>query len=144
MAEQIFAIVMVILLLNIPIFIFWRKTKDSKDHAVIITHRIISTLENLALVTIISLALWKQNHYLVLLVPCIALIIYPFWWGINAELSDEERALFVAERGLRILRLSTKTKSMLVQFFTFPPYYLVAAWKMTTLKANKDKESQNE
>ena len=144
MAEQIFAIVMVILLLNIPIFIFWRKTKDSKDHAVIIAHRIISTLENLALVTIISLALWKQNHYLVLLVPCIALIIYPFWWGINAELTDEERAFLVAERGLRTFRLSTKAKSILVQFITFPPYYLIATWKMTTLKANKDKESQNE
>ena len=142
MAEQIFAIVMVILLLNIPIFIFWRKTKDSKDHAVIITHRIISTLENLVLVTIISLALWKQNHYLVLLVPCIALIIYPIWWGINAELTDEERAFLVAERGFRIL--NTKAKSILVQFITFPPYYLIAAWKMTTLKANKDKDSQNE
>ena len=78
MAEQIFATVMIITLLNIPIFIFWRKAKDSKDHAIIIAHRIISTLENLVLVTIISLALWKQNHYLVLLVPCIALIIYRF------------------------------------------------------------------
>jgi len=142
MAEQIFAIVMVILLLNIPIFIFWRKTKDSKDHAVIIAHRIISTLENLALVTIIPLALWKQNHYLVLLVPCLALIIYPLWWGINAELTDEEQAFLVAERGFRIL--NTKAKSILVQFITFPPYYLIAAWKMTTLKANKDKDSQNE
>ena len=144
MAKQIATTVMIILLLNIPIFIFWRKTKDSKDHAVIIAHRIISTLENLALVTIISLALWKENHYLVLLVPCIALIIYPFWWGINAELTDEERAFLVAERGLRTFRLSTKAKSILVQFITFPPYYLIAAWKMTTLKANKDKESQNE
>ncbi|MBR0124243.1 MAG: hypothetical protein IJM03_02760 [Treponema sp.] len=142
MAEQIFAIVMVILLLNIPIFIFWRKTKDSKDHAVIIAHRIISTLENLVLVTIISLALWKENHYLVLLVPCIALIIYPFWWGINAELTNEERAFLVTEWGFHIL--NTKAKSILVQFITFPPYYLIAAWKMTTLKANKDKESQNE
>ena len=142
MAEQIFAIVMVILLLNIPIFIFWRKTKDSKDHAVIIAHRIISTLENLVLVTIISLALWKENHYLVLLVPCLALIIYPLWWGINAELTDEERAFLVTERGFRIL--NTKAKSILVQFITFPPYYLIAAWKMTTLKANKDKERQNE
>ncbi|MBR4246203.1 MAG: hypothetical protein IKQ13_04305 [Treponema sp.] len=142
MAEQIFAIVMVILLLNIPIFIFWRKTKDSKDHAVIIALRIISTLENLVLVTIISLALWKENHYLVLLVPCLALIIYPLWWGINAELTDEERAFLVTERGFRIL--NTKAKSILVQFITFPPYYLIAAWKMTTLKANKDKERQNE
>ena len=142
MAEQIFAIVMVILLLNIPIFIFWRKTKDSKDHAVIIAHRIISTLENLVLITSISLALWKANHYLVLLVPCLALIIYPLWWGINAELTDEERSFFVRERGFHIL--STKAKSMLVQFITFPPYYLIAAWKMRTIKASKDKESQNE
>ena len=136
MAEQIFAIVMVILLLNIPIFIFWRKTKDSKDHAVIVAHRIISTLENLALVTIISLALWKQNHYLVLLVPCLALIIYPFWWGINAELTNEERSFFVRERGFHIL--STKAKSMLVQFITFPPYYLIAAWKMRIIKTNSE------
>ncbi|MBQ1727164.1 MAG: hypothetical protein II039_07255, partial [Treponema sp.] len=78
----------------------------------------------------------------VLLVPCLALIIYPFWWGINAELTDEERSFFVRERGFHIL--NTKAKSILVQFITFPPYYLIAAWKMTTLKANKDKESQNE
>ncbi|MBP5747967.1 MAG: hypothetical protein J6W63_06340, partial [Treponema sp.] len=109
-----------------------------------IAHRIISTLENLVLITTISLALWKANHYLVLLVPCLALIIYPLWWGINAELTDGERTFLVAERGLRTFRLSTKAKSILVQFITFPPYYLIAAWKMTTLKANKDKESQNE
>ncbi len=136
MAEQIATTVMIILLLNIPIFIFWRKTKDSKDHAVIIAHRIISTLENLALVTIISLALWKENHYLVLLGPCLALIIYPLWWGINAELTDEERSFFVRERGFHIL--STKAKSMLVQFITFPPYYLIAAWKMRIIKTNSE------
>ena len=136
MAKQIATTVMIILLLNIPIFIFWRKTKDSKDHAVIIAHRIISTVENLVLITSISLAIWKQNHYLVLLVPCIALIIYPLWWGINAELTDEERSFFVRERGFHIL--STKAKSMLVQFITFPPYYLIAAWKMRIIKTNSE------
>ncbi|MBR4386219.1 MAG: hypothetical protein IKP51_06835 [Treponema sp.] len=136
MAKQIATTVMIILLLNIPIFIFWRKTKDSKDHAVIIAHRIISTLENLVLITSILLAIWKENHYLVLLVPCIALIIYPLWWGINAELTDEERSFFVRERGFHIL--STKAKSMLVQFITFPPYYLIAAWKMRIIKTNSE------
>ena len=136
MAKQIATTVMIILLLNIPIFIFWRKTKDSKDHAVIIAHRIISTLENLVLITSISLAIWKENHYLVLLVPCIALIIYPLWWGINAELTDEKRSFFVRERGFHIL--STKAKSMLVQFITFPPYYLIAAWKMRIIKTNSE------
>lgn len=116
-----------IFVLNIPIFIFWNKTKDKVSKPLSVVHKIIATLDNAALISLLAVGLWKENHYFIILVPCVLLILYPISWGLNTELSDEDRAALLIEkpRGL----LTTKGKSTVVHFFYFIPYYLIAAWK---------------
>ncbi len=112
-----------IFVLNIPIFIFWNKTKDKVSKPLSVVHKIIATLDNAALISLLAVGFWKENHYFIILVPCVLLILYPISWGLNTELSDEDRAALLS--GL----LTTKGKSTVVHFFYFIPYYLIAAWK---------------
>lgn len=70
-----------IFVLNIPIFVFWSKTKDEVSNFLSVVHKIIATLDNAALISLLAFGLWKENHYLVILIPCVMLILYPLWWG---------------------------------------------------------------
>lgn len=109
-------------------FAFWNRTKESLSRLCILAHRTLSIVLNLSFIAAAVLGLWGINHYLVILVPCVMLILYPLWWGLNTELTEEEQASLVVTRGF-LFRPSEKFRALFLRLFTFVPYYLIAAWK---------------
>lgn len=71
------------------------------------------------------------NPYIVILLPCILLIVYPISWGFNRELSDEDVASMVYLRSPVPIKSedSMKIKLAFAHFITFPFYYLLDSWQ---------------
>ena len=88
--ETFFVIVFSYVLINIVLFISYKYTRKNKK-----THRVISVIDNLLFVVLLGYGFYQWNPWLIILVPCVLLVIYPIAWGMNEELTDDEVASIV-------------------------------------------------
>ena len=94
-------------------------------------HKIASAVDNLLFIALLSYGLFTANKFLVLIVPCILLIVYPIAYGINTELSEDEKMHLVTFK--TFIPLPCKIRKRLALAFlniaTFPFFYLIKSWK---------------
>lgn len=103
---------------NIPLVFIFRKTTS-----MLVMHRIISTVDILLFTTIVSVSFYKIEPFFVIFSPIILLIACPISYGINAELSKEEKVVLVTGG------LPSSIKIVFIEIVTFPFYYFVKSWK---------------
>lgn len=124
--ETFFVIVFSYVLINIVLFISHKYTRKYKK-----THRVISVIDNLLFVVLLEYGFYQWNPWLIILVPCVLLVIYPIAWGMNEELTDDEVASIVISTSSFLVNeaLRRKLKLYFAYVATFPFYYLLHSWK---------------
>lgn len=91
MTDKIFfCIVLSYIIMNFILFKSHKYTQKYKK-----THRVISVIDNLLFVVLLGYGFYQWNPWLIILVPCVLLVIYPIAWGMNEELTDDEVASIV-------------------------------------------------
>jgi len=103
---------------NIPLLFIFRKTTS-----MLVMHRIVSTVDISLFTAIISLSFYQIETLFVIFSPIILLIACPISYGINEELSKEDKAVLVT--GV----LPSAIKIIFIEIVTFPFYYFVKSWK---------------
>lgn len=127
MTDKIFfCIVLSYIIMNFILFKSHKYTLKYKK-----THRVISVIDNLLFVVLLGYGFYQWNPWLIILVPCVLLVIYPIAWGMNEELTDDEVASLVIFRSSFLVNkaLRQKLKLGFAYFATFPFYYLLCSWK---------------
>ena len=111
--------------INILLFIIEKFTYKFK-----VMHKIMSAFDNIVFVLILGYGLYRENHLFVIFVPCILLILYPIVWGVNKELSKEERGSIVIVKSPIPLTKKQHDKIAIVflNVGTFPFFYLLKSW----------------
>ncbi len=103
---------------NIPLVFIFRKTTS-----MLVMHRVISTVDILLFTAIVSVSFYQIEPLFVIFSPIILLIACPISYGINEELSKEDKAVLV------IGGLPSSIKIIFIEIVTFPFYYFVKSWK---------------
>lgn len=127
MTDKIFfCIVLSYIIMNFILFKSHKYTLKYKK-----THRVISVIDNLLFVVLLGYGFYQWNPWLIILVPCVLLVIYPIAWGMNEELTDDEVASLVIFRSSFLVNkaLRQKLKLYFAYVATFPFYYLLYSWK---------------
>jgi hypothetical protein len=106
---------------NIILYVLFRKKDINKK----LFHKILSMINIFFELFIIVIILYQFHVLFIIFAPFIIMFITLFGYGINAELSDEDKALLVS----RNLILSTNFNSEFVDFIYFPGYYVIESWK---------------
>jgi hypothetical protein len=86
-------------------------------------HRVISTIDNVLFTAIVSFSFYQIEPLFIIFSPIILLIACPISYGINEELSKEEKAVLVTGG------LPSSIKIIFIEIVTFPFYYLIKSWK---------------
>lgn len=108
------------IIINIPIMFIFEKTK-----AKIVLHRFVSTFDILCFTLLAMFLLYEIEPTYIIFSPIILLIACPLSYGINEELSEEDKAILVTGG------LPTSLKIIFIKVVTFPFYYFVKSWKIT-------------
>ena len=127
MTDKIFfCIVLSYIIMNFILFKSHKSTLKYKK-----THRVISIIDNLLFVVLLGYGFYQWNPWLIILVPCVLLVIYPIAWGMNEELTDDEVASIVISTSSFLVNeaLRRKLKLYFAYVATFPFYYLLHSWK---------------
>ena len=127
MTDKIFfCIVLSYIIMNFILFKSHKYTLKYKK-----THRVISVIDNLLFVVLLGYGFYQWNPWLIILVPCVLLVIYPIAWGMNEELTDDEVASIVISTSSFLVNeaLRRKLKLNFAYVATFPFYYLLHSWK---------------
>ena len=127
MTDKIFfCIVLSYIIMN---FILFKRHKYTLKYKK--THRVISVIDNLLFVVLLGYGFYQWNPWLIILVPCVLLVIYPIAWGMNEELTDDEVASIVISTSSFLVNeaLRQKLKLGFAYVATFPFYYLLCSWK---------------
>jgi hypothetical protein len=114
------------IVINILFFIKFRKKELNGK----IIHKILSLINVLMELFILIICLYQFHVLFIIFAPFIIVFITLFGYGINTDLSDEDKAGWVINRNLR---LPTNIEAKYTEFIFFPGYYMVESWK----KCNK-------
>ena len=110
------------IVLNIILFILFRK-KDIKNK---LFHKIMSMINIFIELFIIVICLYQFHVLFIIFAPFIIGFITLLGYGINKELSEEDKAGLVINNGYR---LPVNINAKYIEFIYFPGYYLIESWK---------------
>jgi len=117
-------LIIVYIVINLILYILFRR-KDIRNK---LFHKIISIINILTELFIISICLYQFNVLFIIFAPFIIVFITLLGYGINAELSDEDKAGLVFNKNYRF---SVNINAKYTEFIYFPGYYLIESWKKT-------------
>jgi hypothetical protein len=117
-----FVLIILFTIINIILYILFRKSDINNKFI----HKIISIINIFMELFIMVICLYKFHVLYIILAPLIIIFITAIGYGINKELSDEDKSILVVRRGFK---LSTKFKSKFVELVYFPGYYLMESWR---------------
>jgi hypothetical protein len=107
---------------NLIFYILFRR-KDIKNK---LFHKIISMINIFIELFIFVICLYQFHILFIIFAPFIIGFITLLGYVINAELSDEDKARLVFNRGFQ---LPVNINSKFIEFIYFPGYYLIESWK---------------
>jgi len=113
-------IISIYIIINLILYIFFRK----KDINNVLFHKILSMINVFTELFIIAMILYQFHVLFIIFAPFIIMFITLLGYGINAELSDDDKAALVVNGGL-----PTNIKAKYIEFIYFPGYYLLESWK---------------
>jgi len=112
-------IIAVYIIINLILYLSFRK----KDISNVLFHKILSMINIFAELFIIAMILYQFHVLFIIFAPFIIMFITLLGYGINAELSDDDKAVLV------VGGLPTNIKAKYIEFIYFPGYYLLESWK---------------
>jgi hypothetical protein len=115
-------IIVFFIFLNIILYALFRKKDINKK----LFHKILSMINIFFELFVIVIILYQFHVLFIIFAPFIIMFITLFGYGINTELSDEDKAGLVYNKGIR---LSTNINARYIEFIYFPGYYVIESWK---------------
>jgi hypothetical protein len=117
-----FVLIILFTIINIILYMLFRR-RDINNKFI---HKIISIINIFTELFIMVICLYKFHVLYILFAPFIIIFITAIGYGINKELSDEDKSILFIKRGFQ---LPTSFKSKFVELVYFPGYYLIESWR---------------
>ena len=119
--------IVIYIIFNVVFYVLFRK-KDINNK---LLHKIISLINIFAELFILIICLYQLHILFIIFAPFIIMYITLLGYGLNTELSDEDKAGFVINKKIR---LPTNLNAKYAEFIYFPGYYLIESWKNKQMK----------
>ena len=112
--------IVIYIIFNVIFYVLFRK-KDINNK---LLHKLLSLINIFAELFILIICLYQLHILFIIFAPFIIMYITLLGYGLNTELSDEDKAVLVVNN-----RLPTNLNARYIEFIYFPGYYLVESWR---------------
>jgi amino acid transporter len=124
--------IVIYIVFNVIFYVLFKK-KDINNK---LLHKLTSLINIFAGLFILIICLYQLHILFIIFAPFIIMYITLFGYGLNTELSDEDKAGLVVNKSIS---LPTNLNTKYSEFIFFPGYYLMESWKNKQKRSGKYK-----